>query len=272
LKIARFLFSAEINLISKLGRRRMQIPPPAYLQGPHGRLAYRRRQGFGPGVFWLGGFRSDMLGTKANMVDEWAARRGRAFLRFDYSGHGESDGQFEDGTIGGWTADALAIFDALTSGAQLLVGSSMGAWIATLLALKRPERIAGAVFIAPAPDFTERLLWPSLSDEQRQEIVRRDRLVLPSDDSEEPRVFTRRLIEEARERLVMTGPIAIFAPVRILQGMKDETVPWRHAVAFAQLIKSADIAISLIKNGDHRFSGPGDLKWLESALDEQIGV
>lgn len=249
----------------------MEIQPAAFIDGPNGRIAWRRRRGRGPGLVWLGGFRSDMLGTKAAFIDGWAARRGRAFLRFDYSGHGESDGRFEDGSIGEWTADALVAFDALTEGPQILVGSSMGAWTATLLALARPERIAAAVFIAPAPDFSERLMWPSFTEEQRQTILRDGRLEQPSDYGDEPDIITRKLIEDGRDHLVMTGPIPLRAPIRILQGMGDDTVPWRHAVAFAQLIESGDVEILLSKAGDHRLSTPADLERLAAVLNSLAG-
>ena len=237
-------------------------------EGPNGRLAYRRRPAIGdgpdcgsgkPGLIWLGGFRSDMLGTKAEFLDQWAAENGRAFLRFDYSGHGESAGVFEEGSIGEWAADALAVFDALSHGPQILVGSSMGGWIATLLALKRPERIAAIVFIAPAPDFTEKLMWPAFSEAQRETIMREGRLEQPSDYSDEPEIITRKLIEDGREHLVMHGTIAINCPVRILQGMKDDAVPFRHALTFAGMLESRDVELTLTKDGDHRLSEPADL-------------
>lgn len=246
----------------------MEITSPQFIAGPHGRIAYRRRDGTGPGVVWLGGFRSDMLGTKAAFVDEWAKHRGLAFLRFDYSGHGESDGKFEDGCIGEWFEDALAAFDALTSGPQILVGSSMGAWITTLLAKARPDRIASVVFIAPAPDFTERLMWPAFSEAQRNTIMRDGKLEQPSDYSDEPEVITRKLIEDGRNHLVMTEPVPINGPVRILQGMQDESVPWRHAVGFAETLVSDDVDIMLKKSGDHRLSEPDDLARLQVTLDQ----
>ncbi len=245
----------------------MENTPPDYIDGPHGRIAYRQRAGRGPGVVWLGGFRSDMIGTKAAFVDEWAKDSGAAFLRFDYSGHGESDGVFEDGSIGEWFADALTAFDALTDGPQILVGSSMGAWIATLLAKARPDRVDAVIFIAPAPDFTERLMWPAFSDEQRETITRDGRLEQPSDYSDEPEVITLKLIEDGRSHLVMTGAVPITAPVRILQGMEDEAVPWRHAIDFAAMIESDDVEITLKKSGDHRLSEPDDLARLKATLD-----
>ena len=243
--------------------------PPEYLNGPHGRIAYRKSAGSGPGVVWLGGFRSDMLGTKASFLDDLMRKAGRAFLRFDYSGHGESAGAFEDGSVGEWAADAAAAFDALTEGPQILVGSSMGGWIATLLAKQRPERIAGIIFIAPAPDFTEALMWPAFSERQRDAIMREGRLEQPSDYTDEPEIITRKLIEDGRNHLVMTGgPIPIRCPVRILQGMQDDAVPWRHAAAFAEAIASDDVEMILTKNGDHRLSEPEDLERLARIIEK----
>ncbi len=246
-----------------------------YFAGPNGHLAYRLRRGVGtcgPGVFWLGGFRSDMTGTKAEFVDAWARANNRPFLRFDYSGHGESDGAFEDGCIGEWAADAEAILTSIASGPQVLVGSSMGGWIATLLALRHPEKVAAIVYIAPAPDFTEMLMWPSLSDEQREQIMRKGRIEVPSDNAEEPEIITRKLIEDGRNHRVMpeekSGRIAITQPVRILQGMKDEAVPFAHVIAFAERLESADVEILLIPNGDHRLSTPADLERLARLLGD----
>lgn len=241
--------------------------PPEMINGPHGRLACRRRNGAGPGVVWLGGFRSDMLGTKAEFLDRWAAKKARAFLRFDYSGHGESEGEFENGSIGEWAADALAVFDTMTDGPQILVGSSMGAWIATLIAKARPDRLAAVVFIAPAPDFTEKLMWPSFTDAQRETILREGRLEQPSDYSDEPEVVTRKLIEDGRKNLVMTDTVPIECPVRILQGMKDDAVPYAHAIEFAAMIDSDDVTITMTPNGDHRLSEPPDLERLAATLE-----
>jgi pimeloyl-ACP methyl ester carboxylesterase len=237
------------------------------IDGPHGRLACRRRNGAGPGVVWLGGFRSDMLGTKAEFLDQWAAKTGRALLRFDYSGHGESEGVFEDGSIGEWAADGLHILDTLTDGPQILVGSSMGGWIATLIAKARPERIAAIVFIAPAPDFTEKLMWPSFTEAQRETILRDGRLEQPSDYSDEPEVITKKLIEDGRRNLVMTGSVPIKCPVRILQGMKDDAVPFAHAIEFAAMLESDDVEITMTPKGDHRLSEPRDLERLAATLD-----
>jgi pimeloyl-ACP methyl ester carboxylesterase len=238
----------------------------AFIDGPNGRLAYRRIAGLIPGIVWLGGFRSDMTGTKASYLADWAKKEGRAFLRFDYSGHGASDGDFEDGSISAWLADALAAFDALTEGPQILVGSSMGAWIATLLALRRPTRIAGIVFIAPAPDFTEELIWPSLGEEARRTLIAEGRIVNPSAYADEPTIITRRLIEDGRKHLVLGTRIAIAAPIRILHGMADPDVPWRHAVRFAEAIASEDLTVTLIKGGDHRLSTERELARLVASI------
>lgn len=240
--------------------------PPQYIPGPNGRIAYRRVDGVGPGIVWLGGFKSDMKGTKAAFLADWATQRARAFLRFDYSGHGESDGVFEDGCISDWLEDALAAFDTLCDGPQILVGSSMGGWIASLLALRRPHRIAGIAFIAPAPDFTETLMWLRMDEAARERLMREGRIEEPSDYAGEPTIITRKLVEDGRRHLILGGPVAITCPVRILQGMADPDVPWRHALAFAEVIESSDLELTLVKAGDHRLSKPVDLDRLGAAL------
>lgn len=242
----------------------MNATAPEFIDGPFGRLAYRKTAGAHPGILWLGGFRSDMLGTKAEFLDQWAWQNDIAFVRFDYSGHGESEGQFEDGAIGDWLQDAQCVFDVVTEGPQILIGSSMGAWVATLLAMARPDRIGGCVFIAPAPDFTERLMWPSFDDAQREALLRDGRLELPSDYSDDPEIITRKLIENGRQHLVLNDIVPIKVPVRILQGMSDEAVPWRHAIEFAELIEGDDVEVMLTKSGDHRLSTPADLRRLQS--------
>ncbi len=242
-----------------------------FIDGPSGKIAYRRIAGRGPGLVWFGGFKSDMTGTKAEHLSRWALENGRAFLRFDYSGHGASDGRFEDGTISAWLADALAAFDRLTTGPQVLVGSSMGGWIAALIALRRPARVAGAVFIAPAPDFTEALLWDQLTGPERDQILTQGRLVEHSPYSPEPSIITRALIEDGRGHLILGGPIAITAPVRIVQGMADPDVPWRHAVAFAERLEAKDLDVTLIKAGDHRLSKPQELAAIDNAIGAVLG-
>ncbi|MEQ8179322.1 MAG: alpha/beta fold hydrolase [Amphiplicatus sp.] len=241
---------------------------PGFIDGPKGRLAYERIEGAGPGALWLGGYRSDMTGTKASRLADWALKQGRAYLRFDYSGHGQSGGAFEDCCISDWFADACVAFDRLTEGPQILVGSSMGGWIACLLALARPQRVAGIVFIAPAPDFTEELMWKGMSAADRATLLREGRLELPSDYSPEPDVITRQLIEDGRDNLVLPRAGDITCPVRILQGMKDEDVPWRHAMRLAEALGSADLRVTLTGDGDHRLSSPADLERLTAAMEE----
>ncbi len=235
--------------------------------GPNGRIAFRRIEGEGPAVVWLGGFKSDMTGTKAAAFAAWAGYSGRAYLRFDYSGHGASDGRFEDGTISAWLGDALAAIDSLTKGPLVLVGSSMGGWIAALAALRRKERLAGVVFIAPAPDFTEALLWDQMTGPERDEVMRKGKLVEHSPYSAEPTIITRALIEDGRKHLILGGAIEIDCPVRIIQGMADPDVPWRHAVQFAERLTSDDLELTLLKSGDHRLSKPHEIAKIIEAVE-----
>ncbi|WP_237215137.1 alpha/beta hydrolase [Falsiroseomonas oryziterrae] len=236
-----------------------------------GRLAWARLPGRGPGVVFLPGFRSDMQGSKALALRDHCAATGRAMLRFDYSGHGESAGRFEDGTIGQWAADAIAALDALTDGPQIVVGSSMGGWIGLLLARERPERIAGFIGIAPAPDFTETLMWPEFTDAQRAEVMQRGVVHLPSQYGE-PTPVTRALIEDGRRHQVLDAPIPLGCPVRILQGMRDPDVPWRHALRLVDAIAGDDVRLHLIKDGDHRLSRPEDLRLLAETLDALVSA
>jgi pimeloyl-ACP methyl ester carboxylesterase len=232
------------------------------------RLAWARVEGAGPTVVWLGGFRSDMTGTKAQALAGWAAAKGRSFLRFDYSAHGQSTGDFMEGTIGRWRSDALAVIDQLTDGPLVLVGSSMGGWIACLAALARPERVAGLVLIAPAPDFTDKLMEPSLPAHAREAIARDGYWPQPSDYGEDGYPITRRLLEEGTAWSILPGPVEIAAPVRILQGAADEAVPWLHALGLAQSIVGEDVVFTLIRDGDHRLSRPQDLARLLAAVEE----
>lgn len=233
------------------------------------RLAYAKLAGAQPGVVFLPGFRSDMQGSKALALREHCAATGRALLRFDYSGHGASEGRFEDGTIGQWAADAIAALDALTEGPQVLVGSSMGGWIALLMARARPARVAGLIGIAPAPDFTETLMWPAFTEAQRAEIMQRGVLHLPSEYGD-PTPITRALIEDGKRQNVLGAPIPIGGPVRILQGMRDPDVPWRHALRVVDAIAGDDVRLHLIKDGDHRLSRPEDLRLLTQTLDQML--
>lgn len=243
-----------------------------FIDGPKGRIAYAKAAGAkangnGPTTVWLGGFRSDMTGTKAQHLHDWAAARGRAYLRFDYSGHGASDGEFEAGCISDWRDDARRAIETLASGPLILVGSSMGAWIAGLLAREFGDRLAGLVLIAPAPDFTEELMWPSLGRGARRSIEEDGRAALPSIYSDEPTIITKRLFEDGRKNLLLGEPLDVAAPVRILQGMADPDVPWRHAMRFAETIVSDDVEIFMTKTGDHRLSTPADLQRLTDVLE-----
>ena len=230
-------------------------------------LAWRRVEGDGPTVLWLGGFRSDMSGTKAQALADWAVAAQRAFLRFDYSGHGESSGDFAEGTIGAWRGDALAVIDELTEGPLLLIGSSMGGWVALLAALARPERVAGLALIAPAVDFTETLMWPKLSKEARAAVERDGRWMAPSDYGE-PYPLTHALFEDGRGWCLLSGSIPTPSPVRILQGGRDPDVPWRHALKLVKALDGDDVVFTLIKDGDHRLSRAEDLQRLVAAVDE----
>jgi pimeloyl-ACP methyl ester carboxylesterase len=232
------------------------------------RLAWLRVEGAGPTVVWLGGFRSDMTGTKAHVLAHWAETQGRDYLRFDYSGHGASSGEFADGTIGRWRADALAVIDRLTEGPLVLVGSSMGGWMACLAALARPERVAALVLIAPAPDFTEKLMAPALPAEAREALARDGVWIRSSDYDPDGYPITRALLEEGARWSILPGPVAITAPVRILQGGADTDVPWRHALGLAEALTGEDVVFSLIRDGDHRLSRPQDLDRLVAAVAE----
>jgi pimeloyl-ACP methyl ester carboxylesterase len=237
-----------------------------------GRLAYERIEGEGPWVVWLGGFGSDMTGTKAQALADWAERSGRCFLRFDYFGHGRSDGDFREGTVTRWREDALAVLDQLTQGPTVLAGSSMGGWIACLAALARRERSAALVLVAPAADFTDRLIWPSLSADQRREIETRGVWVRPSPYEATGLPITRALIEDGERWSILPGPVGITAPVRVLQGGRDEDVPWRHALELYQALESEDAVFTLVKDGDHRLSRPQDLTRLIAAVEEAAAL
>jgi pimeloyl-ACP methyl ester carboxylesterase len=240
------------------------------------RIAVRVRTGGAPGVFWLGGFKSDMGGTKAVALDDWAARNGRGCVRFDYSGHGESGGSFVDGTIGRWLEDSAAVFAAFARGPQVLVGSSMGGWLALLLAraLRREAgpapaaTLAGMVLIAPAVDFTEELMWKRMSPEVKRDIETKGSWLRPSQYSQEPYPITRALIEEGRDHLLLGGLIETGCPVRILQGVQDPDVPWRHAVELCSRLAQDDVVLTLVKDGDHRLSRPEDIERLIAAVAE----
>jgi len=249
---------------------------PQFVELPDGRrLAYRRRLATDrtrdcAGILFLPGFRSDMTGTKATFLDEFCAARGLGYVRFDYSGHGASSGRFEDGTIGRWLEDAIAIIDRASEGPLILVGSSMGGWIMLLAALARPGRVAALIGLAPAPDFTEALIWHGLTDDERDRLTRTGRLEIPSDYSEEPTTITFALIEEGRRHLLLSAPIGIRCPVRLLHGMSDPDVPYRLSLELAERIAGKDVRLTLIKNGDHRLSRADDLALLGATLEDLL--
>ena len=243
----------------------------ARLRTAHQReLAYHRTEGQGPGVVFLGGFSSDMEGTKALHLEGWARAQGRAFLRFDYSGHGESSGAFEDGCIGDWADDAATAIGELTEGPQVIVGSSMGGWIALLLARSLPERIAGMVTIAAAPDFTENGYWAGFDADQRHAVTRDGRIELPSEYSDEPYVITRKLIEDGRNQLVLTRPLKLPFPVRFLQGTADEDVPIDWALRLLAHADGPDMRLTLAKGADHRFSTPKCLALIAASTEDVL--
>jgi pimeloyl-ACP methyl ester carboxylesterase len=244
-----------------------------YLTTPQGRhIAYHRTPGKEPGVVFLGGFRSDMTGTKVLALEAWAQASGRAFLRFDYSGHGASHGEFVQGTISDWREDAAAVIEVLTDGPQVLVGSSMGGWIALLLARDMPERVAGLIGIAAAPDFTERLWDHDFSMTDRTRLLEEGLVFRPSDYSPEPYPITRWLIEDGRSNLVLTGPLHLPMPVRLLQGSADLDVPQATAVTLFDHLSSPDLRLTMVKDADHRFSTPACLALISATVEEVLSA
>jgi pimeloyl-ACP methyl ester carboxylesterase len=245
----------------------VELPPPKRT------IAVRVHEGKSPGLFWLGGFKSDMKGTKAEALDAWAAKGDRACLRFDYSGHGESGGDFLDGTITRWLEESVAVYRHFAKGPQVVIGSSMGGWIALLLArrladMKDAPPLAGMVLIAPAVDFTEELMWKKFPDAIKREIEDKGSWLRPSAYGEEPYPITKGLIEDARKHLLLGGMIETGCPVHILQGVKDPDVPWRHARELLARFARDDVVLTLIKDGDHRLSRPEDIERLIAAVQE----
>lgn len=238
-------------------------------------IAVKRRDGNKPGLIWLGGFKSDMKGTKAHALDMWAKENGRACVRFDYSGHGESSGAFADGTIGKWLDESCAVFEQFCDGPTIAIGSSMGGWISLLLAQRLRQKkingnasLAGLVLIAPAVDFTEILMWQRFTPDIKKQLEETGRWERPSDYSDEPYLITRQLIEDGRNHLLLGGLIETGCPVRILQGVQDEDVPWEHAVSLVSRIARDDVVLTLVKDGDHRLSRPEDIDRLLAAVAE----
>ncbi|MCQ0093643.1 alpha/beta fold hydrolase [Roseovarius sp. M141] len=246
----------------------MSDQKPGYLDTPQGRrIAYHRTDGAGPGIVFLGGFMSDMEGTKAVHMQAAAIARGRAFLRLDYSGHGASSGAFEDGCISDWVADAVAAIEAHTEGPQILIGSSMGGWIALLIARMMPQWLAGLVTIAAAPDFTEDSMWAGMNEIERAKLMRQGRIFMPS-DYDAPYTITRNLIEDGRKNLVLRDKLELPFPVRFLQGTADKDVDRSVALSLLDHAKGPDMRLTLVAGADHRFSTPDCLDLIEAALDE----
>ncbi|MCL2715297.1 MAG: alpha/beta fold hydrolase [Alphaproteobacteria bacterium] len=255
-------------------------PAPVFvtMARPARRIAVRRRPGQGCGVFWLGGFTSDMQGIKAVSLDAWAAAAGRPMVRFDYSGHGESDGEFRDGTMGRWLEESLTVFERFCVGPQIVVGSSMGGWMALLLAreIRRREMaaapggatIARLVLIAPAVDMTEELMWKNFPPEIREEIETSGVWMMPSGEEVTP--VTRDLIRDGRQHLLLGSAIDVGCPLTILQGGQDRVVPWRHAFALLERLPADDVVLTLIQDGDHRLSRPQDITRLLHAVAEPV--
>ena len=238
-------------------------------------IAFRQRAGKLPGLVWLGGYKSDMLGTKAEHLDTLAAETGHAYLRHDYSGHGESGGAFKDGTISLWLAQSLEVFRNFSVGPQILVGSSMGGWIALrmieeLRKAGEGSRVAGLILIAPAPDFTKELVEPQLTDDQRRQLAERGYMEEPSAYSDMPYFYTKALLDDGEDNLVLKGIIETGCPVHILQGMKDDDVPYTHAQKLVEHLPADDVTLSLVKDGDHRLSRPEDLELLTRAVSSMI--
>jgi pimeloyl-ACP methyl ester carboxylesterase len=238
-------------------------------------IAVCQQDGAAPGLFWLSGYKSDMKGTKAEALAHWAERQGRACVRFDHSGHGESEGKFTDGTIGRWLAESLAVFDAYCRGPQILIGSSMGGWLALLLVRALRQRgnggsasVSGLVLIAPAVDFTEELMWKRFTPEIKRALAEEGIWERPSAYTSEPYLVTKRLIEEGRNHLLLGGMIETGCPVRILQGVEDPDVPWQHAKALVARLACDDVVLTLIKDGDHRLSRPEDIERMLGAVSE----
>ncbi|MGZ9114404.1 MAG: alpha/beta fold hydrolase [Brevundimonas sp.] len=240
------------------------------LRRPDGEtLAFRQIEGEGPTVVWIGGFRSDMEGTKALALDAAARERGWNYLRYDHFAHGQSTGDWRRATIGRWREDAIALIDSV-EGPVVPVGSSMGGWVALLLALARADRLAGLVLVNPAQDFTERLMWPGLADHERQAILRDGETLIAGEGLGEY-VLTRAMFEEAREWLMLDAAIPVASPVHILQGRADDVVPWRHAIRLVERLSGGDIRLDLIEGGDHRLSSPADLQRLIEAIERIRG-
>ncbi len=253
----------------------MSDDKPEFIDVQDVAIAVRRRKGAAPGLMWLGGYRSDMMGTKAVALDAFAAEAGLACTRLDYSGHGESGGAFADGTISRWMGEAMAVFEQCTQGPQILIGSSMGGWVALRMAQElakrgETERLGGMVLLAPAPDFTMELMEPELSDDHRRQLDERGYMEEPSDYAPEPNIYTRALFEDGRKNRIMDGIVHTHCPVHILQGMADPDVPHTHALKLVEHLPADDVTLTLVKDGDHRLSRPQDIDLIIRTVKEMI--
>lgn len=226
-------------------------------------IAYRRFSGNGPGIIFLAGHGSDMEGSKALFLEEWAKAHGQAFLRFDYRGHGQSSGSLDATNISDWTEDVITVIDELSEGPQILVGSSLGGWLMLNATLLRPERVVGLIGIAAAPDFTEDLIWTELTDDQRGHMQSEGKIALPNPYADEPVVYPYHLVEDGRGHLRLRGTLNIDKPIRLLHGMQDAEVPWQTATRIAECATSNDVRIHLIKDACHRFSESQQLDLLQ---------
>lgn len=245
----------------------MTQPTPSFFDAANGtRIGYFKTQGKAPTVVFMGGLMSDMSGTKALFLETWCRDNGQAYLRFDYGGHGASSGCFEEGTIGSWHRDALAVIDHLTEGPLVLIGSSMGGWQVLLAALARKDRVVGLLGLAPAPDFTERVLLANLEQKHIKEMMEKGKVLIPSDFGDEPYIFTKGLIEEARNHLLLDAPIELDIPVLLIHGMKDNDVPYQISLDIMAGLAAKDAKLVLVKEANHRMSGAADLARLTGAL------
>jgi pimeloyl-ACP methyl ester carboxylesterase len=243
-----------------------------FLTLPDRQLAYRQRLGRSgaPGMIFCSGYASNMMGMKAEFLDERCAQAGFSFLRFDYRGHGQSSGNFTDGTIGGWFEDAGFVFQRLTEGPQIVIGSSMGGWIALMLALTHPQRVRGVIGVAAAPDFTEDLFLPGLTAEEQTQLEHDGVVYRRPSPPDEPLPVTKKLVEEARQHLLLRSPLSLACPLRLLHGMQDKDVPWRHTLRIAEVVPHGDVRIVLVKDGGHRLSRPQDLELLWQTVEEFV--
>ena len=247
------------------------LSAPPFLSGNNQQIAFRQHSGAGPTIICCGGLKSDMMGTKAEFLHEWARTENKNFVRFDYFGHGESSGRFRDGTLSRWAKDVVQIIDELGQSEIVLIGSSMGGWSSLLAALERPDRVKGLVLIAPAPDFTEKLMWANWPEDVRQTIMEAGIYYEPS-EYDEPYEYSRELIEDGRQNQLLDSEIAFTGPVRILQGIDDPVVPWEYAYRVIDALASEDVRMTLVKNGDHSLSRPEDLKLLKQSVLDVLSV